>query len=93
RAGIGDAVSNISAIADWELANRVKGEKIDGLAGGRLEPGYILKSGALCLKCPALRRLTRTFPLFSLTLAELAASLRRRVNGRACCPAHLVRGD
>ena len=32
RAGIGDAVSNISAIADWELANRVKGEKIDGLA-------------------------------------------------------------
>ncbi|MFD0318478.1 iron-containing alcohol dehydrogenase family protein [Streptomyces flavalbus] len=32
RAGIGDAVSNISAIADWELAARVKGEKIDGLA-------------------------------------------------------------
>ncbi|MEU3250571.1 iron-containing alcohol dehydrogenase family protein [Streptomyces sp. NPDC006997] len=32
RAGIGDAVSNISAIADWELAGRVKGEKIDGLA-------------------------------------------------------------
>ncbi|MFD7401510.1 iron-containing alcohol dehydrogenase family protein [Streptomyces sp. NPDC059866] len=32
RAGIGDAVSNISAIRDWELANRVKGEKIDGLA-------------------------------------------------------------
>ncbi len=32
RAGIGDAISNISAIADWELAGRVKGEKIDGLA-------------------------------------------------------------
>jgi len=32
RAGIGDAVSNINAIADWELANRVNGEKIDGLA-------------------------------------------------------------
>ncbi|MET7982969.1 MULTISPECIES: iron-containing alcohol dehydrogenase family protein [unclassified Streptomyces] len=32
RSGIGDAVSNINAIADWELANRVKGEKIDGLA-------------------------------------------------------------
>ncbi|MGW8065293.1 iron-containing alcohol dehydrogenase family protein [Streptomyces ziwulingensis] len=32
RAGIGDAVSNVSAIADWELANRVKGERIDGLA-------------------------------------------------------------
>ncbi|MYQ47469.1 iron-containing alcohol dehydrogenase, partial [Streptomyces sp. SID4985] len=32
RSGIGDAVSNISAVADWELANRVNGEKIDGLA-------------------------------------------------------------
>jgi glycerol-1-phosphate dehydrogenase [NAD(P)+] len=32
RAGIGDALSNISAIADWELANREKGEQIDGLA-------------------------------------------------------------
>ncbi|MFF9622461.1 iron-containing alcohol dehydrogenase family protein [Streptomyces griseosporeus] len=32
RAGIGDAISNISAIRDWELANRVNGEKIDGLA-------------------------------------------------------------
>jgi len=32
RAGIGDAVSNVSAIADWELSNRVNGERIDGLA-------------------------------------------------------------
>ncbi|GGW78604.1 glycerol dehydrogenase [Streptomyces lucensis JCM 4490] len=32
RAGIGDAISNVNAIADWELANRVKGEDIDGLA-------------------------------------------------------------
>ncbi|MFI1168998.1 iron-containing alcohol dehydrogenase family protein [Streptomyces sp. NPDC020801] len=32
RAGIGDAISNINAIADWELAARVNGEKIDGLA-------------------------------------------------------------
>jgi glycerol-1-phosphate dehydrogenase [NAD(P)+] len=32
RAGIGDAISNINAVADWELASRVKGEKIDGLA-------------------------------------------------------------
>ncbi|MBQ0852094.1 iron-containing alcohol dehydrogenase family protein [Streptomyces sp. NPDC057621] len=32
RSGIGDALSNISAIADWELANREKGEQIDGLA-------------------------------------------------------------
>lgn len=32
RSGIGDALSNISAVADWELAHRVKGEQIDGLA-------------------------------------------------------------
>ncbi|MFC8393267.1 MULTISPECIES: iron-containing alcohol dehydrogenase family protein [unclassified Streptomyces] len=32
RSGIGDAISNISAVADWELAHRVNGEKIDGLA-------------------------------------------------------------
>ncbi|GAA3836865.1 iron-containing alcohol dehydrogenase family protein [Streptomyces phyllanthi] len=32
RSGIGDALSNISAVADWELANRERGEAIDGLA-------------------------------------------------------------
>ncbi|QLJ03849.1 iron-containing alcohol dehydrogenase family protein [Streptomyces sp. NEAU-sy36] len=32
RAGIGDAISNVNAIADWELSHRVNGEKIDGLA-------------------------------------------------------------
>ncbi|WP_328767253.1 iron-containing alcohol dehydrogenase family protein [Streptomyces sp. NBC_00286] len=32
RSGIGDALSNISAVADWELANREQGEAIDGLA-------------------------------------------------------------
>jgi glycerol-1-phosphate dehydrogenase [NAD(P)+] len=32
QAGIGDAVSNINAVADWELAHQVRGEPIDGLA-------------------------------------------------------------
>jgi glycerol-1-phosphate dehydrogenase [NAD(P)+] len=32
RAGIGDVVSNLSAIADWELAVAQAGERIDGLA-------------------------------------------------------------
>ena len=32
RSGIGDAVSNLSAIADWELAAADAGEPIDGLA-------------------------------------------------------------
>ncbi|MFC6066210.1 iron-containing alcohol dehydrogenase family protein [Streptomyces ochraceiscleroticus] len=32
RSGIGDALSNISAVRDWELAARERGEDIDGLA-------------------------------------------------------------
>src|SRR5438046_9495343 len=32
RAGIGDVVNNLSAIADWELAATDRGEPIDGLA-------------------------------------------------------------
>lgn len=32
RSGIGDALSNISAVADWELASREQDEQIDGLA-------------------------------------------------------------
>lgn len=32
RAGIGDAISNLNAVADWELAHQVHGEPIDGLA-------------------------------------------------------------
>ncbi len=32
QSGIGDAVSNLSAIADWELAHRERKEPIDGLA-------------------------------------------------------------
>ncbi|SEG17270.1 glycerol-1-phosphate dehydrogenase [NAD(P)+] [Actinacidiphila yanglinensis] len=32
RSGIGDAVSNLSALADWELSHRETGERIDGLA-------------------------------------------------------------
>jgi glycerol-1-phosphate dehydrogenase [NAD(P)+] len=32
RSGIGDALSNISAVADWELSHRETGEQIDGLA-------------------------------------------------------------
>jgi hypothetical protein len=31
-AGIGDVISNLSALADWELAARENGERMDGLA-------------------------------------------------------------
>ena len=32
RSGIGDAISNLSAIADWLLAGRERGEPVDGVA-------------------------------------------------------------
>lgn len=32
RSGIGDVVSNLSAIDDWRLAEQVRGEPVDGLA-------------------------------------------------------------
>jgi glycerol-1-phosphate dehydrogenase [NAD(P)+] len=32
RSGVGDVLSNLSALADWELAGRERGEPIDGLA-------------------------------------------------------------
>ena len=32
RSGIGDVISNLSAIADWQLAGRERGEPVDGVA-------------------------------------------------------------
>ncbi|MFI1395620.1 iron-containing alcohol dehydrogenase family protein [Streptomyces sp. NPDC020681] len=32
RSGIGEAISNLSSIADWELSHQVNGEPVDGLA-------------------------------------------------------------
>ena len=32
RSGVGDVLSNLSAIADWKLAERERGEVVDGLA-------------------------------------------------------------
>jgi glycerol-1-phosphate dehydrogenase [NAD(P)+] len=32
RSGIGDAVSNLSAVADWRLAAQIRKEEVDGLA-------------------------------------------------------------
>jgi glycerol-1-phosphate dehydrogenase [NAD(P)+] len=32
RSGIGDAISNLTAIADWRLAGRERGEVVDGVA-------------------------------------------------------------
>jgi glycerol-1-phosphate dehydrogenase [NAD(P)+] len=39
RGGIGDALSNLSALADWELAARERGEPFDGLAAALARAG------------------------------------------------------
>lgn len=39
RSGIGDALSNLSALADWELAGRERGELVDGLAAAFARSG------------------------------------------------------
>lgn len=39
RGGIGDAISNISALADWELARQVRNEPFDGLAASLARMG------------------------------------------------------
>ncbi|WP_436525290.1 iron-containing alcohol dehydrogenase family protein [Actinoplanes sp. HUAS TT8] len=39
RAGIGDVISNISALADWELARTTRDEPVDGLAASLARMG------------------------------------------------------
>jgi glycerol-1-phosphate dehydrogenase [NAD(P)+] len=39
RGGVGDVISNISALADWELAREVRGEPVDGLAASLARMG------------------------------------------------------
>jgi glycerol-1-phosphate dehydrogenase [NAD(P)+] len=39
RSGVGDALSNLSALADWELAAADRGEPIDGLAAALARAG------------------------------------------------------
>ena len=39
RSGVGDALSNLSALADWDLAARERGEPIDGLAAALARSG------------------------------------------------------
>jgi glycerol-1-phosphate dehydrogenase [NAD(P)+] len=39
RSGVGDALSNLSALADWELAARERGEPVDGLAAAFARSG------------------------------------------------------
>ena len=56
RAGIGEALSNLCALADWELSHRETGEPVDGLAAAMArtaaeavmhQPGTIADAGFL----------------------------------------------
>jgi glycerol-1-phosphate dehydrogenase [NAD(P)+] len=39
RAGVGDALSNLNALGDWELASRERDEEVDGLAAALARSG------------------------------------------------------
>ncbi|RRR96452.1 iron-containing alcohol dehydrogenase family protein [Glycomyces terrestris] len=39
QSGIGDALTNLSAVADWQLSNEVNGEPVDGLAAAIARTG------------------------------------------------------
>jgi glycerol-1-phosphate dehydrogenase [NAD(P)+] len=63
RAGIGEALSNISALADWELSHRTTGEPVDGLAAAMArtaaeavlhQPGTIADESFLAVLAEAL---------------------------------------
>jgi len=60
-AGVGDVVSNVSALADWQLSHEVKAEPLDGLAMSLARTA----AGALLL-----RRDSAESDDFLLTLAE-----------------------
>jgi glycerol-1-phosphate dehydrogenase [NAD(P)+] len=64
RSGLGDALSNLSAVADWELASRVRGEPVDGLAAA------FARSGAESL----LRALAEALVLSGLAMAAAGSS-------------------
>jgi glycerol-1-phosphate dehydrogenase [NAD(P)+] len=62
-AGIGEALSNLSALADWELSHQVTGEAVDGLAAAMArtaaeavlrQPGSVEQDGFLTVLAEAL---------------------------------------
>ena len=69
RSGIGDALSDISACADWELSHAINGEPVDGLA-----MSLARTAAESVLHHPG----TITDTDFLATLAQVADSRRRR---------------
>jgi len=76
--GVGDLVSNISALADWELADKARVERIDGFsfALSDMVAHHILSSGLVDIGNPGfLKRLAYGLIMSGLSM-ELAGSSR-----------------
>ena len=78
RAGIGDALSNLSALADWELAGRERGEDVDGLAAAFSRAGAesLLHRTDDLLSDTYLTALAEALVLSGLAMAAAAAAAR-----------------
>jgi glycerol-1-phosphate dehydrogenase [NAD(P)+] len=79
RSGIGDVVSNLSAIADWQLAAETRGEPVDGLAA-------VLARNAAEAVLGARAELTSDSFLTTLAESLIASGLAMAVagNSRPC---------
>jgi glycerol-1-phosphate dehydrogenase [NAD(P)+] len=76
RSGVGDALSNLSALADWELASRERGEQVDGLAAALARSGaesLLHRSDAL-LSDTFLTALAEALVLSGLAMAAAGSS-------------------
>lgn len=76
RAGVGDAVSNLSALADWWLAHRVTGEDVDGLAAAFARSGAeaVLHHTAPLVSAEFLHTLAEALVLSGLAMAVAGTS-------------------
>jgi glycerol-1-phosphate dehydrogenase [NAD(P)+] len=96
-AGIGDALSNLGAVADWELAGRARGENVDGVAAALARSGAesLLHRTDDLLADDFLTTLAHAFALGGLAMA--AAGNSRPCSGACHEIAHaieqLYRGD
>jgi glycerol-1-phosphate dehydrogenase [NAD(P)+] len=76
RSGVGDALSNLSALADWELAAEERGESIDGLAAAFARTGAnaLLHSPDTLGSDAFLRTLAEALVLSGLAMAVAGTS-------------------
>jgi glycerol-1-phosphate dehydrogenase [NAD(P)+] len=76
RAGMGDALSNLSALADWELAGRERGERLDGLAAALARTGAeaLLQSTDDLTSDAQLRTLAEALVLGGIAMAIAGSS-------------------